>query len=337
VITQKEIAARLAVSQTLVSRVLSGTAPAIGVAPATISRIRQAAARAGYRPNAAALSLRGGPSRTVGMVIRNFEDPFLGHVLGTLQELARERGYALLLTGDGTGATRPDLAVLLQYRVDGLIIIGSDFVPVGLAAFLRQSVPVVMIGAGAPVKGVTRVAADEAGGVRKLVHYLCTAGHRRIGLLGNRTHSNQRRKRWAEQELRRKKLPFRPEWFVTPASDAAEAGYVGMRHLLALPPDRRPTAIIALEDVMAQTALRAVFEAGLQVPRDLSMVSIDDIPAAARMIPALTTLRLPIREMAQAAFDLLLQPHPRSHRLLPPTLQTRESCGTIAAVREAEL
>ena len=334
-ITQKEIAARLAVSQTLVSRVLSGTAPAIGIAPATIARIRQTAAQLGYRPNAAALSLRGGPSRTVGMVIKNFEDPFLGHVLGELQALAHERDYTLLLTGDSTGATRHDLAVLLQYRVDGLIIIGSDFVPIGLAAFLRQAVPVVIIGAGASVKGVARVAADEARGVRELVQYLYKAGHHQIGLLGNHSPSNQRRKHWAEQALRRRKLPVRSGWFVTPPSEAAEAGYSGMKHLLALPRDQRPTAVIALEDVMAQTALRALFETGLQVPRDMSIVSIDDIPAAARMNPALTTLRLPIREMAQTAFDLLLQPHPRNHRLLPPTLQIRESCGRVATPRRA--
>jgi pyridoxal phosphate enzyme (YggS family) len=84
-ITQKDIARRLGVSQALVSRVLTGNSEKIGVAPATAEKIRAAAAACHYRPSAAALTLKGGPTRTLGVVVKNFEDPFFGHMIGTMQ------------------------------------------------------------------------------------------------------------------------------------------------------------------------------------------------------------------------------------------------------------
>ena len=91
---------------------------------------------------------------------------------------------------------------------------------------------------------------------------------------------------------------------------------------------------------MAQTALRAVFEAGLQAPRDISIAGIDDIPAAAMTIPALTTIRQPIQKMVQAAFDLLIQsPARRAERqqrcvVVQPELMIRESCGRPDRLQE---
>ena len=98
-VSQKDIARRLGVSVALVSRALSGKAEAIGVSAATVERIRTEAARVGYIPNASARLLRGAPSRTLGVVVLDFEDPFFGPIVGELQRLAHQHGYSLVLGG----------------------------------------------------------------------------------------------------------------------------------------------------------------------------------------------------------------------------------------------
>ena len=147
--TQKEIADQLGVSPSLVSRALSGTANEIGVSAKTIHRIRELAAKLNYRPSAAALTLRGASTRTLGVIVRNFEDPFFGHMIGELQALAWTKQYSLVLTGCPPGNDQAiDLASLVKYQLDGVIIVGSDFEPEGLDAFSLKGIPLVQIGAG---------------------------------------------------------------------------------------------------------------------------------------------------------------------------------------------
>jgi LacI family transcriptional regulator len=342
VITQKDIARQLGVSQALVSRALTGTARQIGAAPATILRIREAAAQLHYRPSAAALTLRGTPTRTLGVVIKDFDDPFFGHLIGTLQGLALRRDYSLILTGASKDRQSDELSALLKHQVDGLFVVGSDFVPQGLASFLQHGVPVVLIGSGARVPGACRVSMDEQHGLLKLVRYLKRLGHRRIGLLGNHTATTARRQALVAKLLQQEDVPLQARWVATPPVTAPEAGYQGMQNLLQSGRDQRPTAVIAVEDVMAQAALRALFEAGLQAPRDISIAGIDDIPAAAMTIPALTTIRQPMRKMVEAAFDLLVRPAgPRTARkeqqvVIQPELMIRESCSRPARWPERE-
>jgi DNA-binding LacI/PurR family transcriptional regulator len=336
VLTQKDIARRLGVSQALVSRALAGTAGDIGAAPATIERIRKAAAQLNYRPSAAALTLRGTPTRTLGVVIKDFDDPFFGHLIGTLQGLALRRDHSLMLTGAAADRPSDELSALLKHQVEGLFVVGSDFAPPGLASFLQQGVPVVLIGSGTRIPGASRVTMDEEHGLHKLVQYLKRLGHRRLGLLGNQTAPNLRRQALVKTLLRQAGLPLQARWIVTPPLTAPEAGYQGMQRLLLNGPDRQPTAIIAMEDVMAQTALRALFEAGLQAPKDISISGIDDIPAAAMTIPALTTIRQPMQKMVETAFELLLRPAGKraagkeQQVVIQPELIIRESCGPAA-------
>ncbi len=327
VITQKDIARRLGVSQTLVSRALTGTAGDIGAAAATIRRIRAAAAELHYRPSAAALTLRGRPTRTLGVVIKDFDDPFFGHLIGELQALALCREYVLLLTGAGG---KQELTMLLKHRLDGLLIVGSDFAPAGLEAFAHHRVPVVFIGNGTPVPGTCRVAMDEQRGLQNLVQHLKQLGHRAIGVLGNQASPTARRLPLLRSLLENEALPMRASWIVTSALTATEAGYRGMQQLLRLDAPKRPTAVIAMEDVLAQSALRAIFEAGLRAPQDISIAGIDDIPAAAMTIPALTTIRQPTQPLVQSAFELLTRPtgaRKASNMVIPPKLIIRESCG----------
>ena len=214
-ITQKDIARQLGVSPSLVSRVLTGTASDIGASANTVCRIREEAARLNYRPSAAALTLRGTPTRTIGVIVKNFEDPFFGHMIGELQGLAWTKQYSLVLTGcPFTEAPQIDSASLLKYQLDGVIVAGSDFEPKGLDSFSAMGIPVVQIGTGRRQEGVVRVAMDQQFGLEQLVAYLEKLGHRDIGYLGDDTPPHLRREAILLTILKSHGLAIRPNALV---------------------------------------------------------------------------------------------------------------------------
>ena len=217
-VTQKDIARRLGISPSLVSRALRGTAGDIGAAEETVQRIRQEAQRVGYRCSAAALTLRGEPTQTLGIVVKDFADPYFGLLIGQLQRVAAAAGFSLVLTG--CDACRLDAGALTKYRVDGLVVIGSEFAPQGLEPFLAAHTPVVQIGTGPTVPGLARVCMAEAAGLGQLLDYLAGLGHREIGYLGDGSPAMHTRARpgtvgpvpicttgvWAARKTLRRKL-----------------------------------------------------------------------------------------------------------------------------------
>jgi DNA-binding LacI/PurR family transcriptional regulator len=337
-ITQKDIARGLGVSPSLVSRVLTGTASDIGASAETVRRILEEAARLNYRPNAAALTLRGTSTKTIGVIIKNFEDPFFGHLIGELQGLAWSEQYSLVLTGCPPAKDQKvDTAALLKYQLDGVIVAGSDFEPQGLDAFLAKGIPIVQIGNGSRREGLVRIAMDQGFGLEQLVAYLEKLGHRDIGYIGDDTPSNLRREAIVREVLQNHNLRVRPNAIVrVPAHDVA-TGYEAMQRLLRQCGELLPTAVIAADDVIAQTALRALFEKRIRVPDDLSLAGVDDIPSARLTVPALTTLRQPIREMVGEAFYLVTSRPGKAKEqvdgeiVIQPELMVRESCAAPRA------
>lgn len=324
-ITQKEIARRLGVSQALVSRALTGTSAQIDASPVTVARIRKAAAGWNYQPSAAALTLRGLSSRTLGVVIKSFDDPYLGHLIGVLQGLARREGYSLLLAGWDEGE-RGDEGVELfhQYHVDGLVLCGSDCRPGAVAWFVREGKPVVQIGSGRAAAGVRQVMADEAHGLGELVEYLVGLGHRRIALAGESRPAHARRERCLLDLLGRRGVTVPAEWVLRGTADMPAR----VKRLVAQG-GKGPTAWMAADDATAQTVLRALHESGVRVPEDMSLTGLDDIPGACTMIPALTTVRQPVAAMVQEAFRLVTGvAAPKGSRIvIVPELVVRESCA----------
>ncbi len=318
--TQKQIAAKLGVSQALVSRALSGRAAEIGASQRTVEKIRRAAAEWNYQPSATALALLGAPTLTIGVVVKKFDDPYFGRLIGALQSRAREKGNSLLLTG----SSKEDLSGLKKHRVDGVILAGSDFQPEGLKSFACGGMPIVQIGTGDVFSGSTQIHMDEQSGIGSLVTYLAGLGHREIGFIGRATGSNLRRGQILRQELRQRGfsvretsfLPFDPKGGVEPIVKVL----LGLKNI--------PTAVVAAEDSMALTLLLGLHDLGLRVPADISIVGIDDISASAQSIPPLTTLRQPIDEMAASAFQAFAGGSLGQKKVsIPGKLIVRQSCG----------
>jgi LacI family transcriptional regulator len=264
--------------------------------------------------------LLGAPTLTIGVVVKNFDDPYFGRLIGALQSRAREKGNSLLLTG----SSKEDLSGLQKHRVDGVILAGSDFQPEGLKSFARGGMPIVQIGTGSIFPGATQIHMDEQAGIGDLVTYLAALGHREIGFVGKEAGSNLRRGDLLRKALRSCGFSVRATSFF---SFVAERGVEPVvKALLGL--DNIPTAMVAAEDSLALTLLLGLHESGLRVPADISIVGIDDITASAQSIPPLTTLRQPIEEMAAAAFQAFETASERQKTVsIPGNLVVRKSCA----------
>jgi LacI family transcriptional regulator len=177
-VSQKQIAEKLGVSITLVSRVLSGKAVEIGIAAATIARVNQAAEEMGYVPSAAALSLKGKSTRTIGVTVYDFNDPFFGALIKQIQIQAHEHNYSLILAGFiNRTPDEQDLQPLYKHAIDGLIVLGTDLHAEWLNCFME--IPIARIGHGGPDERSVRVTADENQSARLILDHLVATGRKR--------------------------------------------------------------------------------------------------------------------------------------------------------------
>lgn len=296
-VSQKQIAEKLGVSIALVSRVLSGRAGEIGIATETIERVLQTATELGYVPSAAALSLKGKATRTIGVAVYDFNDPFFGALIKQIQTQAHEHNYSLVLAGFLTrNPSEQDLQTLHKHALDGLLVLGSDLNAQWLRNFAH--LPVARIGHGADDEASFRVSVDEAHAAEQLLTHLIAGGHKNPVCLSGPLAAHQVRQKALMEAAQRAGLALPVA--ESPEKDAFTAGLLLTQQLLAGTP--RPDALICTTDQIAMGALHALHNAGLHAPAPIAVTGFDDIPAAAQFIPPITTVRQPIRNMVEQAF-----------------------------------
>lgn len=296
-VSQKQIAERVGVSIALVSRVLSGKAREVGIADSTIEKVLKAAEEMGYVPSAAALTLKGKSSRTIGVVVYDFLDPFFGAIIGQLQAQAHEQNYSLVLSGfKGRHPEESDLAPLRKHAIDGLIVIGSAADSAWLSGFSKM--PVVRIGHGSAEEQSCQVALDERDAAQQLVNYLVGAGYRNLAFIGANLFGHSLRYDALDKAGRVLGLEVENNLWV---SDGFDAGLQATRSILSAGESNR--ALICATDVIAMGALHALHDAKIQLP----VTGFDDIPAAAQFLPPITTIRQPIEELASRAFRMVVE------------------------------
>ncbi len=329
----RDIALATGVSQSTVSRVLSGTPTAVPIAETTRKRVTETAERLGYRPNPLARGLRGAPTMLLGVIVRDVTDPFFAGAIEAASLEANRRGYNVVL---GHAHQSADEAValwgILEARhCDALLFLGDLRDRPELVEDLKDtSIPVVALWHGSRESGIPTVSVDNRAGMAAVVDHLARMGHQRIAFAGpKRLGDITEREDAYLQSLVRHRLPRRPEYLVDAGNDyggGAEALDVLMD--LAQP----PTAIVAPTDVLAIGMLHAAQRRGLRVPADVSISGFDDIPVAAVSVPALTTVRMPTEAMVVAALDLVIGPggaNADSHPVLQPELIVRASTGPV--------
>lgn len=333
--TMRDIATATGVSQSTVSRVLSGAPTAVPIAPETSERVRAAAKSLGYRPNPLARGLRGMKTMLLGVIVRDITDPFFGAAVEAVSIEASRRGYNVVL---GHAHGRADEAVklwaVLEARhCDAILLLGDLRDRPELIEDLQEThEPVVALWHGSHTTGIPTVNVDNAVGMTAMLEHLYALGHREIAFAGRRKLGDIREREEAYIAfLERRGIAPRPEYLQDAGNDF-QGGVDALDRLVdQVEP---PTAVVASTDVIAIGMLHAAHRRGLRIPQDLSVAGFDDIPFAAVSVPALTTVRMPTRAMVESAVDLAikaredtLEPGTNLHPVFEPALVTRASTG----------
>jgi DNA-binding LacI/PurR family transcriptional regulator len=303
--TIEDVAARSGVSTATVSRVLSGSVPA---RPETRDRVLAAARELEYRPSGVARALKRQETRTLGLLITDIANPFFPQIVRSVEEAAHERGYGIVLcnAGDDPDRELAHLELLLERRVDGIVVASSRASRRMVAGFHRSAVPVVLVNSGAAGSGLPTIDTAHRHGARAAAAHLLALGHRRLAHITAPTWNAAAGPRLSgvRDALRHAGLDAN-ELLVAEGDGHVEGGVRAAGQLIA---DGGVTAITCYNDLTAIGAMRAVRHAGLGVPTDVSVIGFDDIEMASWTDPALTTVRQPTTEMGRWAVARLTDP-----------------------------
>jgi DNA-binding LacI/PurR family transcriptional regulator len=334
--TMRDIATETGVSRSTVSRILNDAPMSVPIAAGTRARVLAAARERGYRPNPLARALRGAPTMLLGAIVRDITDPFFAGAIEAVSVEARLRDYNIVLGHAHAQATEAyALATMLEARqCDAILLLGDMGDQPRLLDDLRDAhVPVVALWQGSELDLIPAVNVDNRSGIATAIGHLVALGHRRIAFIGGRLLGDIRERQAAYTEAMTDLLGEVPPGYVQLVANTPADGETAFRALMRQSPV--PTAIVASTDVLALGVLRGALVTGVRVPDQLSVVGFDDIPMASFSVPALTTLRMPMAEMAAAAIELAIGAGqvPRTGRtlvhLFRPELVIRESSSTV--------
>jgi DNA-binding LacI/PurR family transcriptional regulator len=334
----QDIADASGVSQSTVSRVLTGAPNAIPINPATRERILEVARQMRYRPNPLARGLRGARTMLLGVIVREITDPFFAVAVDAVSTEANRHGYNVVL-GHAHGRTDEAIAlrgVLETRHCDAILLVGDTSEQPRLLEDLRHTnVPVVGLWQGtSPMPGFSIIGVDNGAGIGKLMDHLIALGHRRIAFIGGifvegRLIGDIGERRTAFLERAAAAGLETPDGYIRDAPNTLSGGAGALRELMALP--KPPTAVVASTDVLAIGALHTACVMGLDVPGDVSVVGFDDLPMAEYATPSLTTIRMPTAEMAAAGVKAAIAEDEGEDattlQILEPQIVVRESSG----------
>ncbi len=340
----QDIADALGVSQSTVSRVLTGAPMPVPINPATRQRVLDMARQMHYRPNPLARGLRGARTMLLGVIVREITDPFFTGAIDAISVAASKHGYNVVL---GHAHGRADEAIALRAvletrHCDAIIIVGDTSDQPRLLQDLREAAATVVgVWQGSEfLPGMPTINVDNKAGVTQMLDHLLGLGHRDFGFIGGsfsfaggRAFGDIWERQVAFVEgLAERGIEVPPDNICDVYNNYA-GGASGFERLMSRPSP--PTAVMASTDVLAIGALRAASRMGLSVPGDVSIVGFDDLPLAEHMNPPLTSVCQPVAEIAAAAVRVAIdrasghQPEPGGPVMesLAPSLVIRESSG----------
>ena len=324
----RDVAARAGVSVTTVSHTLNATR---FVSDAAKAKVHEAAHALGYVPSEIARGLKHNTTRTLGMLVPNNSNPYFAEIIRGVEHHCYGAGYSLLLcnSNDDVQQQTDHLRVLAERRVDGIVLVASGDDDSIVASCKDLRLPLVLVDREIDSIAVDLIEVDHAAGGELATAHLLSLGHKRVACIGGPSDlrpSLQREAGW-RRALDSAGIAPRADELVR-GDFGPESGAAAMRRLLQS--SQRPTAVFICNDMMAIGALHAAHEAGIDVPRELSVVGFDDIELAAYTSPPLTTVAQPKEAIGTGAAGLLLErlrdgrTEPRS-AILQPELHLRAS------------
>lgn len=337
-VTQKQIADRAGVSQTVVSLALSNSYD-VTLSEETRQRVLEVADELGYVPQAAAKALVRGRSANLGLVLirphyQVFRDPFIPNIITGMSGVVRAHGFRLLVEHiDSLDQINTIPNLLKGGEVAGIVLLTSYGLENIVDPLVEDGYPIVMLEASR--KAYYGVGLDHITGVKFAAKHLVTLRHRRIACITFGPFPNdhiQRRLNAFCEPLLEAQID-RNDILVREGNYDPDSGYEAMQSLLQVRP--LPTAVFGMNDMMALGAMRAIHEAGLRIPEDIAVIGYDDMRFAAFTHPTLTTVCAPEVEQGQAAGEMLIrlisgERIPERQYALVPQLVIRNSCGGSA-------
>jgi LacI family transcriptional regulator len=330
----EDVARSAGVSRSTVSRVIND---AEGVKEETRQRILEVIQKLNFQPNLAARGLASGRANVIGLVIPSFStkiftEPYFLLLLQGVSKACNERGYSVMFwLAEAEYEQRMIRQILHNGLVDGVIISSTRLGDPVVSSLHASRIPMILIGRH-PTLEVNFVDVDNVQAGAQATRHLLSCGHTRVAAITGPqdTVVGADRFKGYQAALAEAGIPFQADLVVE--GDFSEAGgYAAMQKLLPA----RPQAVFSASDMTAVGAMRALREAGLQVPGDVALVGCDDIPDAARLTPALSTIRQPIEQMGALAVSTLVEnlqngSAPVRRQILPTELVVRASTGAAA-------
>ncbi|MDU7493863.1 MAG: ribose operon transcriptional repressor RbsR [Providencia rettgeri] len=301
----KDVARLAGVSTSTVSHVINQNRY---VSESITLRVKNAIEELNYAPSALARSLKMNRTNTIGMLLTTSNNPFYAEVVRGVERSCYERGYSLILCNTEGDLQRMNhsLETLLQKRVDGLLIMCTEVQDPSKDVFTRYpSVPTVMMD-WSPFDSVGDVIQDNSFlGGEIATRYLIDSGFTRIACIAGPQDKSPARARYQGfiQAMEQAKIEVNEDYIIFSDFEFA-GGFESMNKLLEL--STPPQAIFAGNDAMAVGAYQAIFQKGIKVPDDISIIGYDDIDLSPYMIPPLTTIHQPKDKLGKQAVDQLI-------------------------------
>jgi LacI family transcriptional regulator len=333
-ITIRDVAIKAGVSITTVSHVVNKTR---FVSKELCERVYAAMEELNYRPNTLARSLRMGETKTIGLIIPDNSNPFFAELARIIEDIGFENGYSVILCNSDNIHEKEFayINMLIAKQIDGVIFIAAGNNPEHLVELIKRNIPVVVIDRNIANAAVDVVLVDNEKGGFDVVNYLLGLGHKKIACISgpSKLTPSIGRVKGYRKALKQAGIPIRENYIIS-GDFRSPSGEAATLQLLRLP--EPPTAIFACNDLMALGALRALRNAGLSVPQEISIIGFDDIDLADEITPPLTTVAQPIAELATSAVEILIsriqESTPRSEtqrKVLNAWLVIRESCAQV--------
>ena len=276
----------------------------------TKQKVKEAADRLGYRPSRIALAVQRGRYNTIGLMITDLNNPFFSHFASQLEYAAEKKGFDLIIEHSRFDLDRENRCLnnLLDRQVDGIIahLVDPHAQRGILEEKIKYGVPILVLGpqTDSPLP-VDSIATDFEDGLTQALLHLKELGHSRVGFI---------------RTLAKNQVDFRQDGFFTVAtrlgfaardlsfesSDQSLASVKDAFNRLIKDTQRKPTAVIGLNDLCAIASLRGAWEAGLRVPQDISVIGFDNILLSDYTCPSLTTIAQPISQICLEAMEILL-------------------------------
>jgi LacI family transcriptional regulator len=334
-VTIKDVAKRAGLSQSTVSRALNNSGY---VSEETQRRVKEAVNELGYHPNWIARSLKGSPSKLIGLIVPEVSSLYDNSIIQFVSDMlhAHDYGMMLCISNEDAEVDLGYLKILQEKRVDGVIYVypsggnNSDFV-----RQMARQIPIIELNRQREEGFLDAVLADNVQGAYQITKHLIELGHRRIGLIMGQTELTTGKNRLAGYRfaLNEENIPI-DQNLICIGSFSRQHGQKGAGKLLQLA--ERPTAILAGSNRILMGVLSTLNQEGLVVPDDISVAAFNDTDWLSIWNPPITTVDIAVEEMAQLAVDLLLRriaspekkPNPRTY-LLSTSLIKRGSCKKL--------